>query len=109
MQRVRLDRKELRLCFLRRSWATLPDMPRNNYACKGSPCAAARPSADGHDSGTCDASAAAGVRSEGREGVACGLAEPQAEMKPNVQAEGAAHDLSRSSLRAPGSATTEET
>ncbi len=90
MQRVRLDRKELRLCFLRRSWATLPDMPRNNYACKGSPCAAARPSADGHDSGTCDASAAGRVRSKGREGVACGRTEPQAEVKkPNAALTGA--------------------
>ena len=48
-------------------------------------CAPARAGADGHDSGAGDASTAAGVRGKGREGVACGRAEPQAEMKkPNV-------------------------
>jgi len=53
----------------------------------GAANAATRTGADGHDPGAGNGGTAAGVRSNGREGVACSYAEPQAEMKPNYQIE----------------------
>ena len=75
----------------------------------GTPRTAARKAADGHDPGAGNVGTAGRVRSKGREGVACGRAEPQTEMKkPNVEVRGASRLHGEASLSTAGLCSTVE-